>query len=70
MADNEPPIVDEDDDKATSRSAHRSMNNASSHAGMESSVLKFTNVNFIVGKKGKESYILRDVTGSVKWGRT
>ena len=42
------------------RSAHSS--------GMESSVFRFKNVNFIVGAKDKEKHILRDVSGTVKWG--
>jgi ABC-type glutathione transport system ATPase component len=42
----------------------------SSHAaGMESSIFRFKNVNFVVGTKGKEKYILRDVSGTCKWGR-
>jgi hypothetical protein len=42
----------------------------SSHSsGMESSILRFKNVNFVVGKGEKEKHILRDVSGTVKWGR-
>ena len=41
----------------------------SSHSGMESSVLRFKNVNFIVGKGDTEKHILDDVSGTVKWGR-
>ena len=41
----------------------------SSHSsGMESSVLRFKDVNFIVGKKDKQKNILSDVSGTVKWG--
>lgn len=40
----------------------------SSH-GMDSSVLKFKNVNFTVGKGDKKKYLLTDVNGTVKWGR-
>ena len=43
---------------------------------MESSVLKFKNVNFIVEKREKmfggeviQRNLLTDVTGTVKWGR-
>jgi ABC-type dipeptide/oligopeptide/nickel transport system ATPase subunit len=36
---------------------------------MESSIFRFKNVNFVVGAKGKEKYILRDVSGTCKWGR-
>lgn len=35
---------------------------------MESSVFRFKDVNFIVGAKDKEKHILRDVSGTVKWG--
>lgn len=35
---------------------------------MESSVLKFQNVNFVVGKGEKQKNILTDVSGKVKWG--
>ena len=42
----------------------------SSHGGaMDSSVLRFKDVNFVVGKGDKEKYILQDVSGKVKWGR-
>jgi hypothetical protein len=39
-------------------------------SGMESSVLRFKDVNFVVGKGEKQKNILTDVTGTVKWGRT
>ena len=38
-------------------------------AAMANSVLRFKDVNFVVGKGEKERYILKDVTGKVKWGR-
>jgi hypothetical protein len=38
-------------------------------SGMDSSVLRFKNMNFVVGKKDKEKHILSDVSGTVKWGR-
>ena len=38
-------------------------------SGMESSILKFTNVNFTVGKGDKKKYLLTDVNATVKWGR-
>ena len=42
----------------------------SSHSsGMESSILRFKDVNFTVGKGDKAKNILSDVTGRVKWGR-
>ena len=37
--------------------------------GMESSVFRFHNVNFVVGKDEKEKHILQDVSGKVKYGR-
>jgi hypothetical protein len=43
------------------RSAHSS--------GMESSILRFKDVNFIVGKKDAQKNILTDVSGKVRWGR-
>ena len=42
---------------------------SSQSSGMESSVLRFKNVNFIVGKGDKKKNILSDVSGTVKWGR-
>ena len=45
-----------------SKSTHRT-------AGMESSVLRFKDVNFVAGTKKNPKQILSDVTGSVKWGR-
>lgn len=39
-------------------------------SGMESSVLKFQNINFTVGKGDKEKSILQDISAVVKWGRT
>lgn len=42
----------------------------SSHSsGMESSILRFKDVNFIVGAGDKAKNILTDVSGSVRWGR-
>ena len=37
--------------------------------GMESSVFRFHNVNFVVGKDDKQKHILQDVSGKVKYGR-
>jgi ABC-type transport system involved in cytochrome bd biosynthesis fused ATPase/permease subunit len=37
-------------------------------SGMESSVLRFKDVNFVIGKGEKQKNILTDVTGTVKWG--
>jgi hypothetical protein len=39
-------------------------------SGMESSVLRFKDVNFVIGKGDKQKNILTDVSGTVKWGRT
>ena len=33
-----------------------------------SSVLRFKDVNFVVGKGEKQKFILQDVSGKVKWG--
>jgi len=42
----------------------------SSHdSGMESSVFRFKNVNFVVGKGDAKKNILTDVSGTVKFGR-
>jgi hypothetical protein len=38
-------------------------------SGMESSVLRFKDVNFVIGKGDKQKNILTDVSGTVKWGR-
>ena len=53
-----------------SHSMHSSMGNSSRRAGMESSVLKWKDVNFVAGKGKTEKHILRDVSGKVKWGHT
>lgn len=43
----------------------------SSHgSGMDSSVFRFKNVNFVVGKKDAPRNLLTDVSGTIKWGRT
>ena len=39
-------------------------------SGMENSVLRFKDVNFVVGSGNKQKNILQDVNGKVKWGRT
>jgi len=61
-----PPMVEED---ATGALATSSLHRSKHAAGMESSVLRFKNVNFLVGKKGAEKNILTDVSGTVRWGR-
>lgn len=37
-------------------------------SGMESSIFRFKDVNFIVGSNDKKKNILTDVSGTVKWG--
>ena len=54
----------EEDGTGTSRRLH------SAHSsGMESSIFRFKDVNFIVGSKDKKKNILTDVSGTIKWGR-
>ena len=38
-------------------------------SGMESSVLRFNDVNFTVGKGDKQRHLLQDVTGKIQYGR-
>jgi ABC-type transport system involved in Fe-S cluster assembly fused permease/ATPase subunit len=38
-------------------------------SGMESSVFRFKDVNFMVGSNEKKKNILTDVSGTIKWGR-
>lgn len=59
----EDAAVEED---GTGTSGHRLQSSHSS--GMESSIFRFKNVNFIVGTKDKQKNILCDVSGTVKWG--
>ena len=45
-------------------------NRSSSHGGsMSSSVLRFNDINFVVGKGDKRTNILENISGKVKWGR-
>ena len=53
----------EEDGSGTSRRLHTTQ-----HSGMESSIFRFKDVNFIVGAKDKKKNILTDVSGTVKWG--
>lgn len=47
-----------------------SYRNKSSHGGsMASSILRFEDINFVVGKGDKARNILEDVSGKVKYGR-
>ena len=41
----------------------------SQSSGMDSSVFRFRDVNFVVGKGDKQKNILTGVCGKVKWGR-
>jgi ABC-type transport system involved in Fe-S cluster assembly fused permease/ATPase subunit len=57
------PTVVEEDGTGTNRRLH------SAHAsGMESSIFRFKDINFIVGSKDKQKNILTDVSGTIKWG--
>ena len=60
-------MADEENGKDEGKEVRR-LHSAHS-SGMESSVLRFKNVNFIVGKGDKQKNILEDVSGKVKWGR-
>ncbi|KAL7574129.1 hypothetical protein ACA910_014814 [Epithemia clementina (nom. ined.)] len=53
--------------RKTSSQVHRL--SSTKTVGMETSVLKFKNVNFLVGAKDKQQNILTDVSGVVKFGR-
>jgi ABC-type multidrug transport system ATPase subunit len=55
-------------DSGEDASVSRSKRLHSSHSGMETSILRFKDVNFLVGKGEKERNILTDVSGTVKWG--
>jgi ABC-type glutathione transport system ATPase component len=58
--------VAEEDGSGKINSRHKLHSSHSS--GMESSIFRFKNVNFIVGTKDKQKNILSDVSGTVKWG--
>jgi hypothetical protein len=59
----------EQDALVTEGNSSKRLHSATS-SGMESSVLRFKDVNFVVGKGDKQKNILTDVSGTVKWGRT
>ena len=41
----------------------------SSHeSGMDSSIFRFKNINYVVKSKGEDKIILDNVSGTVKWG--
>jgi ABC-type multidrug transport system ATPase subunit len=37
-------------------------------SGMESSIFRFQNVNFVAGKGDAKKHLLKDVSGTVKFG--
>lgn len=49
-------------------SSYRRLSTSQS-SGMESSVFRFRDVNFVVGKGDKQKNLLTGVCGKVKWGR-
>ena len=51
--------------RSDSSYTHRSKATSS----MGSSVLRFNDINFVVGKGDKRSNLLENVSGQVKWGR-
>ena len=52
--------------KPTSFASKRS---TSQHSGMQSSVFRFKNVNFVAGKGDSKKHLLQNVSGTVKYGR-
>lgn len=52
-------------DSSSSRKRYKS----SRSSGMESSVFRFQNVNFTVGEGDKKRFLLKDVSGKVRFGR-
>ena len=61
----EPKKID-NDDSGSGQHSRRSHHGK----GMDSSVFRFSNLNFTVGSGAKETKILSDVSHVVKWGRT
>lgn len=61
--------ADVEANSSPSDSGHGTKRLNSAHSGMESSVLRFKDVNFIVGAKDKKRNILTDVSDTVKFGR-
>jgi hypothetical protein len=61
--------VDEDDEKDKLQNSESKRLHSAHSSGMESSVLRFKDVNFDVGIKNNPKLILKDVSGTVKWGR-
>ena len=46
-----------------------SKRSSSQHSGMQSSVFRFKNVNFVAGKGDNKKHLLQNVSGTVKYGR-
>ena len=66
----EEEVVEENSaDVVAKQAAYATQPSEIRRSGMESSILKFTNVNFTVGKGDKKKYLLTDVNATVKWGR-
>jgi hypothetical protein len=42
---------------------------SSRQSGMDSSMFRFKNLNFTIGKGEKEKHIIQDVSGAIKSGR-
>ena len=59
------PGSSQHDSSALGRSSHHRR-----RSGMESSVLRFKDVHFVVGSGDKQKHILQNVSGKVQWGRT
>jgi hypothetical protein len=73
------PVVEVDPEKGATANAGSSEGNVVTtkknsevlrkHSSMQSSVLRFKNVDFVVGSNDKKKLILDNVSGTVKWGR-
>ena len=50
-------------------STFASKHSSSHHSGMESSVFRFKNIKFVAGKGDKQKTLLKNVSGTVKYGR-
>lgn len=56
------------DNAANPKNAAVDRTMSSTTTGMESSVLQFQNINFVVGQGEKQRHLLKDVSGTIKWG--
>jgi hypothetical protein len=52
-----------------SRSDSSYTNRSKPASSMASSILRFNDINFVVGKGDKRSNLLENVSGQLKWGR-